>query len=338
VEWTTDAMPEEAAPDAMPEEAVTSDETWANFELNRHWLCKPAFEAERMNQRLQKRLRKSRRLPPPIVLRDLLSEEDIAEVFHFVDAVREGEATTASSQHETGEEDKEEDAESTTGDGDGDGLQPGSEVWLTEQMRLTALLNAVQDDDSCDYDPDNDLPEDEADVDDGAPTWVQCSTSHEKIFLHRRNPMRDGVRRAFRQACPRVLQKLIGAMHDTGLADAAWRAADSPHSERPPLHTRCVEFHSYTAGGGLLDPGHIDVGSTITLSVLLSDATPAAHGGRFSTSASDGTVTLHECGRGDAVVFCSEMVHNVQTVLAGVRNSLVIELWTDAENRRDRHH
>ena len=46
--------------------------------------------------------------------------------------------------------------------------------------------------------------------------------------------------------------------------------------ERPPLFVRCVEFHDYQTGAGLIDPGHIDVGSTITLSVQLSDPGPTS--------------------------------------------------------------
>ncbi len=51
----------------------------------------------------------------------------------------------------------------------------------------------------------------------------------------------------------------------------------------------------------------------------------------------DGRLTEHALARGDAVVFCSEMVHNVQTLRAGVRESLVIELWTGPPTRVDRY-
>ena len=92
------------------------------------------------------------------------------------------------------------------------------------------------------------------------------------------------------------------------------------------------------AGGGLPDPGHIDVGSTLTLSLQLSDPVPRRDGGRLTTTDASGVVTTHELDRGDAIIFCSESVHNVQTLTAGTRNSLVIELWTCAENKVDRHH
>ena len=61
-----------------------------------------------------------------------------------------------------------------------------------------------------------------------------------------------------------------------------------------------------------------------------------ADGAAFYMQA-DGRLTEHALARGDAVVFCSEMVHNVQMLRAGVRESLVIELWTGPPTRVDRH-
>ena len=88
------------------------------------------------------------------------------------------------------------------------------------------------------------------------------------------------------------------------------------------------------AGGGLEDKGHCDAGSTLTLSVLLSD--PAdAYGGVFSTT-DHGVVSPHEVARGDGIVFNSEMVHNVTNLRSGTRTSLVIEWWTRPANRHDR--
>ena len=88
---------------------------------------------------------------------------------------------------------------------------------------------------------------------------------------------------------------------------------------------------------GLIDLGHIDIGTSLTMSVQLSPP-ESFQGGLFTTTATDGHVTQHKLNRGDAVIFCSESVHNVQTVEGGTRNSLVVELWTSEPNRVDRFH
>ena len=95
-----------------------------------------------------------------------------------------------------------------------------------------------------------------------------------------------------------------------------------------------IEYHSYTAGGGLTEKNHCDAGSTVTLSVLLTEPTD---GGVFSTTDADGITTQHSSiGRGDGIVLCSEMVHNVTPLRSGSRNSLVIEWWNRGMNRCDR--
>ena len=73
-------------------------------------------------------------------------------------------------------------------------------------------------------------------------------------------------------------------------------------------------------------PLHRDNGSALTLSCLLSDP-DTTDGGDFITY-SDGIPVAHTpMGRGDAILFCSEKLHNVSTVTRGVRQALVIELW-----------
>jgi len=124
----------------------------------------------------------------------------------------------------------------------------------------------------------------------------------------------------FETACPALREKLLARMR------ALW-----PRE----LGVRCVEYHTYWAGGCLLDPDHIDAGSVLTMSALLSD--PSSHdGGEFLTFA-DGLPVAHELDQGDAVVFYSERVHNVSAVMSGVRHSLVIELWEGGDNVADRH-
>jgi predicted 2-oxoglutarate/Fe(II)-dependent dioxygenase YbiX len=111
---------------------------------------------------------------------------------------------------------------------------------------------------------------------------------------------------------------------------AAPRAWDVPNN----LTVRCIELHTYAPGGGLEAAGHRDNGSALSLSLLLTDAA-AFDGGEFVTYAA-GAPVCHDVGRGDAVLFPSEKVHNVTTVTRGLRQSLVVELWQGATNVKDR--
>jgi len=66
-----------------------------------------------------------------------------------------------------------------------------------------------------------------------------------------------------------------------------------------PLGVRCIEYHRYTAGGGLLSPHHRDVGSALTMSLLLAKP---AEGGHFVTrDAPGGRPVVHALDAGDAV-------------------------------------
>lgn len=103
--------------------------------------------------------------------------------------------------------------------------------------------------------------------------------------------------------------------------NAEFVGIDSPSMDR----VRTVELHHYGVGGGLVTPGHRDCGSELTISVLLSDPT-AVSGGDFVTYR-DGVPVAHKMGKGDAILFNSEMLHNISTVTSGVRKSLVVELW-----------
>ena len=91
------------------------------------------------------------------------------------------------------------------------------------------------------------------------------------------------------------------------------------------LQVRTVELHHYAAGGGLVDPGHRDCGSELTLSVLLSDPEHVS-GGDFVTYR-EGKAYAHKMERGDAILFNSQKLHNISTVNSGLRKSLVVELW-----------
>jgi len=152
---------------------------------------------------------------------------------------------------------------------------------------------------------------------------------HVALFLHHGGFCHDDCWRTFATRSPALLEKML-----TSVRAAAGDAGMCTTSM--PLNIRCIELHQYTAGGGLEDPGHYDQGSTLTFSVQLTPPGPVEAGGRFSTVDAAGVRTAYELQAGDAVLFCSEMVHNVSTLTSGERNSLVVELWTGPTNRRDR--
>ena len=87
-------------------------------------------------------------------------------------------------------------------------------------------------------------------------------------------------------------------------------------------------------GGGLMERGHRDKGSAISLSALL---TAPGGGGAFMTWDADGGAVEHALQPGDAVVFASERTHNVSLVTSGTRQTVVIELWDGGINLRDRY-
>ena len=161
---------------------------------------------------------------------------------------------------------------------------------------------------------------------------------HDALFLHQIKPpvslllaaSEQGVRvklitnpveTFFASLCHGVLEKTIPLMR------GQWPASR-------PIYIRCVEFHTYQPGGSLLGD-HMDANSILTMSILLSD--PAStEGGQFITFTADERPVPHELGCGDALLFFSERLHNVDTVTAGTRHSLVIEMWEHGTNVRDR--
>lgn len=148
---------------------------------------------------------------------------------------------------------------------------------------------------------------------------VAYGFAHAALFLHR-----DGY---FRRVLPALCERLEAQMRR---AAVVWHGAEAADA----LALRCVEFHTYQAGGGLLDVDHRDTGSAVSMSILLSDAAQM-DGGRFVTWGASGP-TAHALARGDAVLFDSEKRHNVTTVRRGVRHSLVLELWCGPRNALDR--
>eukprot|EP00746_Dinoflagellata_sp_MGD_P164895 gnl/MRDRNA2_/MRDRNA2_93835_c0_seq1.p1 gnl/MRDRNA2_/MRDRNA2_93835_c0~~gnl/MRDRNA2_/MRDRNA2_93835_c0_seq1.p1 ORF type:complete len:271 (+),score=42.44 gnl/MRDRNA2_/MRDRNA2_93835_c0_seq1:118-930(+) len=95
------------------------------------------------------------------------------------------------------------------------------------------------------------------------------------------------------------------------------------------LSVRVVEHWQYTPGGKLDDPWHYDIGSVVTVVVLLNDE---FEGGVFRTHEFDGAMLEHPMKAGDAVCFVSHKYHNVTEVTAGTRHSLVMELWHPPES------
>jgi|TARA_B100001741_G_scaffold284853_1_gene260680 hypothetical protein len=140
---------------------------------------------------------------------------------------------------------------------------------------------------------------------------VTASPAHAITYLHR-----DGY---FGRDHGVLLKKITDAMARD------WRG--------PPLTVRCVEHHVYTEGGGLILEDHRDIGSSLSLSVLLSDGYA---GGAFTTTNEAGVVSIHTPNVGDGVLFASETVHNVSTIESGERRALVVELWTGPATTHDR--
>lgn len=104
----------------------------------------------------------------------------------------------------------------------------------------------------------------------------------------------------------RLFEKIERAMRSR--APASWTCCGRDEA----LRVRCIEHH--------------------TVSALLSDG----HGGGRFVTYRDGRPQPHDLGAGDAVLFPSEKLHNIETVTSGVRTALVVELWRDKTNAKDR--
>ena len=64
---------------------------------------------------------------------------------------------------------------------------------------------------------------------------------------------------------------------------------------------------------------------------------PAAYLEALYAAVVSDEIKAHELGRGDAIVFNSEKVHNVSPITRGVRVALVLELWLAGPNMHDRN-
>ena len=154
----------------------------------------------------------------------------------------------------------------------------------------------------------------------GPPHDVRFSREHIALYLHR-----DGY---VQRELPEMWAKMLQAMREQ---PGEWYEWD----EDEPLQVRCIELHSYTVGGGLVQVGHRDHGSILTMSVLLSDPAGVS-GGQFVTYDQRKPVAYASLKQGDAVLLHSRRAHNVAQVTRGIRQSLVIELWRKKTNEFDR--
>lgn len=159
--------------------------------------------------------------------------------------------------------------------------------------------------------------------------------AHTALFLHRRYAPTDGAAATCSLSqdhapTAQVCDKLVRVMREHVRAVDPQEGIEDPDA----LTVRCIELHTYTSGGALLDVTHRDTGSVLSLSVLLSD--PAAKTGGHFVTWQRGQPVVHQLTQGSAIVFHSERRHNVSPMVHGMRQTLVIELWACAANVRGR--
>lgn len=87
---------------------------------------------------------------------------------------------------------------------------------------------------------------------------------------------------------------------------------------------RVAEYHEMCKGGALSNKYHYDIGSLITVDIMLEEP---QRGACFQTLEANGTVIHHPFCRGDALIFVSHKYHNVSPLERGRRKVLVLEFW-----------
>ena len=166
---------------------------------------------------------------------------------------------------------------------------------------------------------------------------------------------------------PNLLTHILRSVSDA-TADAGWY----PHMAH--LGIRCAESLVYHSGGQLML--HRDTESVFTIVVMLSDPCSSDFtGGEFviqsqqqqhapcgednsnsvsnsnsnsktQDSNSNNSLDNGDCGklllrvamkRGDAIVFDSNSLHGVETILSGERHVLVFEMWPYIDSKRGDH-
>jgi hypothetical protein len=109
-------------------------------------------------------------------------------------------------------------------------------------------------------------------------------------------------------------------------------------------NVRVAEYHEMRVGGSLPHVEHYDIGSLITVDIMLQTA---EEGALFQTLeaqdniksvsdtkvASGANMKTHEFTEGDALVFVSHKYHSVTPLLRGSRKVLVVEYWHGRRRR-----
>ena len=118
---------------------------------------------------------------------------------------------------------------------------------------------------------------------------------------------------------------------------------------RNTFNVRVAEYHNMRKGGSLPDIQHYDIGSIITVDIMLQEAT---QGGKFVTLESTAQrksslkkvpglppalkgclLKPHDFAVGDILVFVSHKFHCVSEVQEGTRKVLVIEFWNGQQRQ-----
>ena len=113
---------------------------------------------------------------------------------------------------------------------------------------------------------------------------------------------------------------------------------------RSSFNVRVAEYHEMFVGGLLSDSHHYDIGSLITVDIMLEEA---VEGALFQTleaapqnckivdrkqesdNGENSEILLqHEFHAGDAIVFVSHKYHCVSQLIKGRRKVLVVEFWS----------
>jgi hypothetical protein len=140
--------------------------------------------------------------------------------------------------------------------------------------------------------------------------------------------------------CADLASYLLEAIEAADKAQG-WNLLTKAKENGLPIHWRTVEYHERLAPDpGLMDEGHVDGGSLLTLDIMLSDPETDFEGGTFFTKQlKEGAVDEGENGenvedvehtdwnRGDGMLFISHKEHNVRPLTHGKRNVMVLELW-----------
>ena len=96
----------------------------------------------------------------------------------------------------------------------------------------------------------------------------------ETQYLHTNNQ--------FQRECPGVFAKIVRGMRAAEAAEPTMQRMVTSLPEAD-VGCRCIEYHEVREGGGLPDPRHHDIGSLLTVDVMLSDPAVDFGGGEFHT-------------------------------------------------------